>query len=345
MLRKLAQWGRLCRDSIVLSAGWVMYAASGRTPQWAGMSLIRLFCASGGRSNDLMARLISWGYPPRKIHVAQGALAALVPRQIQEAAMEIKQRGYHVLPHRMPDDLCDRLLEFAMTQPANLRGSARQAQEAVTARYDPQNPQAVRYDYEQQLLIDNPDIQMLMADPVLIGIAQSYLCAEPVADVMGLWWHTAFSDQPDSEAAQFYHFDMDRIKWLKFFICLTDVAPENGPHFFISGSHRTSGIPRDLLSRGYVRLTNEDVNCHYTTTDLIEFTAPRGTIIAEDTRGLHKGQHVQRGHRLMLQIQYSNSLFGPPYPKLAFSRIAAPNLAEAVRRYPRIFSAYLPVRG
>lgn len=345
MLRKLAQWGRLCRDSIVLCAGWVMYAASGRTSQWAGMSLIRLFCASGGRSNDLMARLISWRYPPRKIDATPGALPSFSPRQIEDAAAAIKRRGYQVLPHRMPGALCDRLLEFAMTQPASLRASEGQTRKAVTAHYDPQNPRAVRYEYEQQLLIDNPDIQMLMADPGLINIAQSYLGAEPVVDVMGLWWHTAFSDQPDSEAAQFYHFDMDRIKWLKFFICLTDVAPENGPHFFIAGSHRTGGIPRDLLSRGYVRLTDEEVSRHYAATDFVEFTAPRGTIIAEDTRGLHKGQHVHRGHRLMLQIQFSNSLFGPSYPKLAFSRIAAPNLAEAMQLHPRIFSAYVPTHG
>ena len=179
----------------------------------------------------------------------------------------------------------------------------------------------------------------------LIRIAQTYLGAEPIADVMGLWWHTAFSDKPDSEAAQFFHFDMDRIKWIKFFICLTDVAPENGPHFFIEGSHRTKDIPNDLLSRGYVRLTDEEVARHYPAKDFVEFTAPRGTIIAEDTRGLHKGQHVRCGHRLMLQIQFSNCLFGPPYPRISFSRIVDPALADAVRCHPRIFSAFLPTQA
>ena len=345
MLRRLVHFSRLCQDLLFLFVGWVMYLASGRTPQRSGMSLIRLFCVSGGRSNDLMARLISWRYPSRKIDVPKGVLPTLTGGRIEEAAAAIRQRGYHVLEHRIPGDVCDRLVEFAMMQPAKLRASEGQTHESVTAHYNPQRPQAVRYEYRQQLLIDNPDVQMLMADPVLIGMAQSYLGAEPVADVMGMWWHTAFSDQPDSEAAQFYHFDMDRIKWVKFFFCLTDVAPENGPHFFIAGSHKTDGIPRDLLSKGYVRLTDEDVSRHYAAKDFIEFTAPRGTIIAEDTRGLHKGQHVHRGHRLMLQIQFSNSLFGPPYPKLSFSRIAAPNLAEATRRHPRIFSAYMPARG
>jgi hypothetical protein len=105
---------------------------------------------------------------------------------------------------------------------------------------------------------------------------------------------------------------------------LTDVGPENGPHKFIAGSHRTGGIPGELLKKGYARLTDEEVAPHYRPADFIEFTAPRGTIIAEDTRGLHKGQHVNSGHRLMLQIQFSNSLFGPPYPKISFGLVQAP---------------------
>jgi hypothetical protein len=345
MLRELKSLARVVKDTASLSAGWLAYLVTGRTPYWAGMSLIRLFCASGGRSNDLMARLIAWRYPPRPVTSAPCALPALATPELAAAAAEINSRGYHVLKHRVPDEICARLLEFALTQPATLRASEGQAQGGGTAVYDPANPRAVRYEYAQQSLIDNPDIQKLMADPVLIGMAQSYLGAEPIADVMGLWWHTAFSDKPDGEAAQFYHFDMDRIKWVKFFICLTDVASENGPHFFVEGSHRTGGIPRDLLARGYARLTDEEVSRHYATKDLIEFTAPRGTIIAEDTRGLHKGQHVHRGHRLMLQIQFSNSLFGPAYPKMSFSRIAEPALAEAARRHPRTFSAFLPARA
>ena len=345
MLRSLRRLARACIDLVSLAGGWITYGITGRTPHWAGMSLIRLFCVSGGRSNDLMARLVSWRFPPVTIAVAPGVLPAQDAQQLAQGTTELRQRGYHVLDHRVPDHICDRLLDFALTQPAILRAGEGQAGAPATARYDPQHPQAVRYEYTQQVLIDNPDIQKLMADPALIGVAQAYLGAEPVVDVIGMWWHTAYSDKPDSEAAQFYHFDMDRIKWVKFFICLTDVASDNGPHFFVAGSHRTDGIPRDLLARGYVRLNDDEVAPRYAPQDVIEFTAPRGTIIAEDTRGLHKGQHVRSGHRLMLQIQFSNSLFGPAYPKLSFSRIADPGLAKAAREYPRIFSAYLPARG
>src|SRR6185503_13469174 len=122
-------------------------------------------------------------------------------------------------------------------------------------------------------------------------------------------------------AGQLYHFDMDRIKWLKFFIYLTDVEAANGPHCFVRGSHRTHGIPSSLLSKGYARIRDAEVFQYYARETEVRFVAPRGTVIAEDTRGLHKGMEVLSGDRLMLQLQLSNSLFGAPYAPSSFRRM------------------------
>jgi ectoine hydroxylase-related dioxygenase (phytanoyl-CoA dioxygenase family) len=133
---------------------------------------------------------------------------------------------------------------------------------------------------------------------------------------------------------------MDRIRWLKFFIYLTDVDTDNGPHSFIAGSHRTGGIPPSLLRKGYVRLTDGEVREQYPAEDFIEFTGARGTVLAEDTRGLHKGKHVARGDRLVLQLQFSNSLFGGYYPPVVQPRFLAPENQAFVEQYPAIFSAF-----
>ena len=37
----------------------------------------------------------------------------------------------------------------------------------------------------------------------------------------------------------------------------------------------------------------------------------RLSILAEDTRGLHKVKHVRAGHRLMLQPQFSGTAYSP----------------------------------
>jgi ectoine hydroxylase-related dioxygenase (phytanoyl-CoA dioxygenase family) len=184
-------------------------------------------------------------------------------------------------------------------------------------------------------------VQKLLADESLLHLAQEYLGCIPIADVLSMWWHTNFHNQPDSEAAQFFHFDMDRIKWIKIFIYLTDVGVENGPHSFVRGSHRTGGIPHDLLRRGYARLTDEEVVARYPESDILSFTAPKGSIIIEDTRGLHKGVNVQGAPRLILQLQFSNSLFGAKSPGAKFNNIISPELKRVLEVAPSIYSQYI----
>jgi hypothetical protein len=132
-----------------------------------------------------------------------------------------------------------------------------------------------------------------------------------------MWWHTDFLKTPDSDAAQLYHFDLDRPKWLKVFVYVTDVSESQGPHCFIEGSHKSGSLPRSFLRSAYSRLTDEAVFAHFGKSRERKFVATRGTVIIEDTRGLHKGEHVKNGDRLIFQMQYSNSLFGMNYPKIA----------------------------
>jgi hypothetical protein len=89
-----------------------------------------------------------------------------------------------------------------------------------------------------------------------------------------------------------------------------------------------------------VRLTDEEVASAFDDNKIIEFSAPRGTIIAEDTRGLHKGKHVQKGDRLIFQIQFSNSLFGGYYPKFWMGNEVTERLRDTSKRFPDLYSAY-----
>lgn len=331
---------QLVKDWIVLISALAVFGVTGKTPPWAVQSMVRLFCVSGGRSNDVIARLFAAWHPPRRLPEQPGVLDPLASEEIEEAALGLRERGYYLYKHRVPQPICDRLLQFALTHPATVRLRDGERRAAISTIYDPARPIGVRYDFAEGDLINHPDVQALMADPAIIAAAQAYLGTEPVVDVVAMWWNTAFSDRPDSEAAQYFHFDLDRIKWVKFFIYLTDVTSDSGPHYFIAKSHRTFGIPAPLLAKGYARLTDEEVSAHYPAQDFIEFAAPCGTILGEDTRGLHKGRNVHTGHRLVLQIQFSNSRFGAPYPKVAFAAIHDRNLMTMAECYPRIYSAY-----
>lgn len=175
--------------------------------------------------------------------------------------------------------------------------------------YDRNNPLAVRYDYSPTTALLCPQIQRTLADQRILTIAQNYLKSEPIFDFVAMWWH-AKSKNPDKNAAQYFHFDMDRLRWIKFFFYVTDVGSENGPHVFIPKSHSDQGIPFNLRKRGYTRLADADVERYFPREDWKSFSGSAGTMIAEDTRGLHKGAHVEKGDRLLFQFQFTSSLYG-----------------------------------
>lgn len=320
------------------------HALTGSTPRAGYQGMVRQFCMTNGRSNDLLTNWIAKRHPPFNLPEPNGVLGSL-GSSMDTVTQALNAKGYFVFPKKLDKDMCDRLQAFGLNEPSIVREDERPLADGGARRpYGPDrgHPRGIRYDVPIKALLENDDVQTLLCDPSILGVAQSYLGSQPFADVLSMWWHTAYSDQPSEAAAQYFHFDMDRIKWLKFFIYLTDVGPENGPHSFVSGSHRTSGIPTDLIRKGYVRLTDEDVQAHYSKDSVIEFTGERGTILAEDTRGLHKGKHVASGDRLVLQLQFSNSLFGGYYPPVRRPVFSAPSNQAFVERYPAIFSAFRP---
>jgi len=322
------------RDVSRLLTGISTFRRTGATPPDAYQSFVRLFCLTGGFSNHLVSRFTRLPEVPAiepDASIFKGASASAV----ETAVGALRSDGYVVLKSALPADMCDRLLAFALNARARVRGSAGER------RYNRAVPEGVRYDLFPEDVINQSDVQSLMADGFLLSIAQRYLDATPLADVTSMWWHTAFSRVPDSDAAQFYHFDLDRPRWLKVFCYLTDVDAENGPHCFVRGSHRDLGIPWSLRSKGYVRLGDEEVEAAFGKDRLVRFLAPRGTIILEDTRGLHKGLHVMAGDRLMLQLQFSDSLFGGTYPAVAFRRPASSRMEARLDQYTTIYSNYL----
>jgi hypothetical protein len=339
MLKSLVKW---IAYPPIFAAGLVVYAMRRKLPERSYQAMIWLFCVTRGRSNDLFSRVISWAYPPYRFGDASGVLGDMNDKALRtKVARDLRVHGYHVFDRRLPEDLCDRLLRYALTHECRLRPmDGMTAGGPVFAVYHRDAPRAVRYEFTTQDLLRNEDVQSLLADLSFAAVAQDYLGCRPLVDVMGLWWHTGFSDVPDSEAAQFFHFDMDRFKWVKFFLYLTDVEPENGPHSFIAGSHRTGAISARLLDKGYARLTDEEVRGEFAPERIIEITGKRGTVIAEDTRGLHKGKHVLRGDRLVLQFQFSNSLLGTNYPRTSMGYVESPALRARLKEYPQLYNAY-----
>jgi hypothetical protein len=77
---------------------------------------------------------------------------------------------------------------------------------------------------------------------------------------------------------------------------------DSGAHTYIQKSH--SHIKPKAFRRS-IRYQAEDLLAHYGPENEIVFSAPAGTILAEDTAGYHRGTTPKNHPRLLLQIQYA----------------------------------------
>jgi len=335
----------IARGLVSVICGWVIYSITQKTPSKSHRDLIHLFCLSGGACNDVFAWLISKTSRSLFLPDGNGVLGNLDDSDVSEIVSQLEEKGYAVFESVLDVDSLSNLMQFALTTPATVRRMDDQmegeTQNAVL--YNPKEPRAVTYDFKTSDILKSAEVQKLLADKSIIQIAAKYLQCVPLADVTAMWWTTNFKAAADGAAAQLYHFDMDRIKWLKVFVYVTDVGVKDGPHSFIEGSHRTGGIPSHMLQKGYTRLTDSEVRSYYSSEREKRFAAPRGTIIIEDTRGLHKGNPVELDGkpRLILQFQFSNSLFGANYAKHTFGNTICPSLRRLISLEKKIYANYL----
>lgn len=164
-----------------------------------------------------------------------------------------------------------------------------------------------RWDVPVDILVNSEVVnEVLIRNCRLQSLARRYLNAEPVCDLVAAWRSFPTDNKLDlNAAAQMWHFDLDSTRWIKIFIYLTDVSFENGPHQMIAKTHnilplwiwRDGRFKNWQLSRKLVSNTKTVVG-------------KAGTIVAVDTRALHRGLPLVSGYRDIIQVQFSASSFG-----------------------------------
>jgi hypothetical protein len=279
------------------------------TNQDAQPLLRQAFLASKGDSLQWALRLQQRASPATAHLSFYSALfPALDEGGVEEATKALRNDGFYVLPWKISPDWLDAITKKAMTlDVVGVRGNDIQKPESI------QPTQAVYHHHPQDLAILQ-EVKELALDPGISRIATVYFECEPVIDCVSAWWTFPLGGAADPDAAQLYHYDLDRIRWLQVFVYLTDVDKLSGPHAFIRGSHRTIGskISRDD------RHSDDEVFSMYPRIDEVVFVAPRGTVILEDTLGFHKGLPAVAKHRFMFELELSVNHFGYPYEDLGF---------------------------
>ena len=128
-------------------------------------------------------------------------------------------------------------------------------------------------------------------------------------------WRTIFNQRSIdlSGDAMMYHYDHDHNRHLKFFVYMTDVYKDTGPHVYIPNTARKN-IPSFVYHSG--RYSDEEIKKNGLQSR--EIVGKAGTLIVADTQNLHKGTpiHSSNGSRDIIEFQYVDLPFGKGVPKI-----------------------------
>ena len=102
-----------------------------------------------------------------------------------------------------------------------------------------------------------------------------------------------------------------------FFIYLTDTTDLNdGAHQYVEGTNKVGGKNKNILKHGYVRINDQDIYNFYDAKKIKTILGKKGTIFVGDTSCFHRGYPPKRNDRLLLVMEYSNSMFGSRFDKI-----------------------------
>jgi hypothetical protein len=174
---------------------------------------------------------------------------------------------------------------------------------------DPALPDSHTLVIPERGVVTCPHVLDIANHPQIIATVEGVFRCKPTIGYVSAWWSVPTADGKPREAENF-HRDLDDVNFIKLFVYLSDVEEENGPHEFIRGSHV---IPELHKIRRY---TDDEVLATFGADRLVRFIGKAGTVFLENTYGLHRGQPVRSGKRLVLQIVYSMlpMAYGPVRP-------------------------------
>ncbi len=181
-------------------------------------------------------------------------------------------------------------------------------------------------------VIAAPHLLELANRPELLAIAEAFLGCRPTIGYLAAWW--SYPTTIGAQQAENFHRDVDDWRFLKLFVYLTDVGPDNGPHIYVTQSAEKNEL------RQLRRFEDDEVLQAYGAEQILVNEGSAGSGFFENTSGIHKGQPVKAGTRLMFQAVYSLSPL--PYgPKTPVGRISDVDFSTDMKLDPFVNRVYL----
>lgn len=165
------------------------------------------------------------------------------------------------------------------------------------------NPNSHITHHHPRDIVRAPYLFSIANRPDILAIVEGLLGCKPTLGYLATWW--SYHTGNGAQQAEHFHRDVDDWRFVKLFIYLTDVGPDNGPHIYVAHSSNSPKL------RQIRRFTDQEVTEAFGADRVIEMTARAGEGFLEDTFGIHKGQPVAKGARLIFQAVYS--MYPLPY--------------------------------
>jgi hypothetical protein len=279
--------------------------------------LPRLSAAQQGQLQHLRQH----GYVVLERHVAPAPLKTL-QTELQLALDALKFEMPCLAQARIEPDRHRDLIDGYL-----FAGTAELASRGVTfARSEARNYDQVIQDFNPStltlyMLQESAAFRSLWLDPAILGIVAGYLGFVPK---MAEAYVRRNFPSPYRTMNHFWHRDLNHKHYmLKAFIFLSDCTRETGPHEFVRGSHR-----RFTPLNGQRYYDDQQIDAALSTEPQARIVSevPAGTVILEDTRGLHRADMPKVGYRDLGYATFMPWNDGPAYyelPRSAHEELSA----------------------
>lgn len=318
------------KHELLFDREYKKFLKTGKNSNQGYNSFRQVFIYSKGRNNDKLSLSINKKIGKYNDIECNGVLGALSREELLDMTSKMKEDGFFLFDIALSEKVVNSILDYAIKTPISFLdvNSNTQKYSSKKTLFNELVPISPRYELNSNEIYECEELQKLIYDQSLLAFAQDYLGCKPILDLVACWWSAPFEGKGKSAAAQMYHFDLDRIKFMKFFFYLTDVDTNTGPHCYVKSSHGV--LPNEINRDG--RFEDSELSEVYGKENLLELCGKKGSIIAVDTRGFHKGKDLLKGKRLLFQIQFTNSLFGQSYTPINESLINPQHL-EIINKY------------
>lgn len=230
----------------------------------------------------------------------RGARDAAVPPAWEPALLGLRHDGVTLAPPALDPDAVARVMAFARTAPASLRsvenGSAR-------GTFESRADDTASVHIVERFVLDQPDIQSLIAHPAVLALARAYFGATPVIHPPSLYWTCGGVLLPEERrlaTARAFHWDYDGLRGLRLHLYLTDVDEDAAPMSYVRGSHTRRGLSTPAFRAADRGVPDDEVWRVFPRSALWTVTGPAGTTFLSDSQGLHRGSDATKRDRLFL---------------------------------------------